>query len=212
MNEIFIVLIKAHTGLGSIARKITGYEYTHIAVCFNDSFDDFISYSRKRHYLPFDAGFMHEKRDYYAFGKYENFKAKIFRIPVDDFHEKKILNFINECENDERQLFNLFSMMTMPVIHGFRIYRTHNCMSFVMRVAELSGAVKPEREYWRYNIREIDDALGKYFYYEGYLYRIGSSGYDNYMKKPAFSEYAACAFRLISELMKRMIFQREKEK
>lgn len=212
MKEIYIVLIKAHTGLGSIARKITGYEYTHIAVCLNDSFNDFISYSRRRHYLPFDAGFMHEKRDYYAFGKYENFKAKIFRIPVDDFHGKQTVNFINECENDERQLFNLFSMMTMPVIHGFRIYRTHNCMSFVMRVAELSGAVKPKRGYWRYNIREIDDALGEYFYYEGYLDRISSSGYDNYMKKPAFFEYAACAFRLISELMKRMIFQREKEK
>ena len=33
MRYIYIVLIKAHTGLGSVARKFTLYPYTHIAVC-----------------------------------------------------------------------------------------------------------------------------------------------------------------------------------
>ena len=207
MKYIYIVLIKAHTGLGSIARRITGYEYTHTAVCLNDRFDDFISYSRRRHYLPFDAGFTHEKRDFYAFGKHKSFKAKIFRIPVDEVHEEKVMDFVSECENDDRQLFNLFSMMTMPVIHGFRIYKTHNCMSFVMRIAELSGAALPERGYWRYSIKEIDEKLSEYFYSEREIGRTYSDEYTEYMKKPTFTEYTVCSIKLISELLKRMIIK-----
>ena len=69
-DYIYIVLVKAHTGLGKAARVLSGgYEYSHIAVCMDDSFEDFITFSRKRHYAPFDAGFMHETRDCYCFRK-----------------------------------------------------------------------------------------------------------------------------------------------
>ena len=47
MRYIYIVLIKAHTGLGSIARKFTHYPYTHIAVCLDKSLTDYISFSRR---------------------------------------------------------------------------------------------------------------------------------------------------------------------
>ena len=57
---IYIVLVKAHTGLGKVSRVLSGgYEYSHIAVCKDDRFEDFITFSRRRHYAPFDAGFMH---------------------------------------------------------------------------------------------------------------------------------------------------------
>ena len=82
MSKIYVVLIKAHTGLGSIARKIKKFEYTHVAVCFDNSFTDFYSFSRKHHFLPADSGFMIEKRDFYAFGEHKNFKTKIFEIEV----------------------------------------------------------------------------------------------------------------------------------
>ena len=58
-DYIYIVLVKAMTGLGKFARKFSKYEYTHIAVCLNDKLDDFITFSRKKHYTPFDSGFMH---------------------------------------------------------------------------------------------------------------------------------------------------------
>ena len=51
MKNIYIVLIKAHTGLGKLAKTITKYDYTHIAVCFDNKLTEFITYSRRRHYL-----------------------------------------------------------------------------------------------------------------------------------------------------------------
>ena len=36
---IYIVLVKAHTGLGKVSRVLSGgYEYSHIAVCKDDHF------------------------------------------------------------------------------------------------------------------------------------------------------------------------------
>ena len=41
MKTVYIVLIKTHTGLGAVARRITGYPYTHIAVSLDRSMEDF---------------------------------------------------------------------------------------------------------------------------------------------------------------------------
>ena len=142
MNELYIVLIRAHTGLGKAARKITGYGYTHIAVCTDRSLTDFVSYSRRYHNYPFEAGFTHEYRDYYAFGHHDSVCIKVFRLTPDAEHYDKVIRYIRRCENDSEETFNLFSMMTMPILHGIRIYKANNCMSFTARVIELSGCVK----------------------------------------------------------------------
>ncbi len=165
MKYIYIVLIQAHTGLGRFARKLTHYNYTHIAVCTDRHLTDFITYSRRRHYLPLDAGFMHEYRDYYAFGDHQKVRVKVFRLPVRNANYADILRFISQCETDESQMFNLFSMMTMPLLHGFRIYKSHNCMSFTARVIALSGAVNMDKPYYRYSIKEMDALLQKYAFF-----------------------------------------------
>lgn len=205
MKSIYVVLVKAHTGLGSIARNLTGYEYTHIAVCMNRKLDDFITYSRRRHFLPFDAGFMHEKRDFYAFGKYRSTKIKVFRIPAGNSEYRQITDFISSCENDSSQMFNLFSMATMPLLHGFMIPGTHNCMTFVSNIIRLSGCVKMKRHFCRYSIKELDELLTDYFVFEGNLRRTDSPEYEKYMEKPSAGEYISYGAGTVITLTKRMI-------
>lgn len=208
MKSIYIVLIKAHTGIGELARAVTQYEYTHIAVCLDKRLRDFITYSRRRHYVPFDAGFMHEYRDYYAYGKHRSFKVKVFEIPVHERQYEDIMRFISQCENDSEQLFNLFSMATMPVFHGFRVYKTHNCMSFTAKVIGLSGAVIMEKPYYKYSIKDMDTLLARYALYEGYLKRIPSDGYEQYMEKADFMELVRTGMHTVFALSVRMLFGR----
>ncbi len=139
---IYIVLVKAHTGLGKVSRVLSGgYEYSHIAVCKDDRFEDFITFSRRRHYAPFDAGFMHETRGCYCFGTHDRVKLKVFRLPIDLRAKREVYHFLRHVERQQdKYLFNLYSMVTMPVLHGFVIDGAHNCMSFVGKVVELSGA------------------------------------------------------------------------
>ena len=152
-DYIYIVLVKALTGLGKFARRFSKYEYTHIAVCINKNIDDFITFSRKKHYTPFNSGFMHETLDCYAFGNNEKIKLKIFKLPVTIENKKIIEQYIKKVANDNEYIFNLYSMATMSLFHGFRIYKAHNCMSFVSKILKLSKSVNMTKKYYKYSIK-----------------------------------------------------------
>lgn len=205
-NEyMYVILIKSLTGLGKFSRKISKYEYTHIAVSFTDKLDDFVTFSRKKHYSPFHAGFMHEKREHYAFGNNEEVKVKVFRLQITKEALSKIKKYIKQIESDQEYIFNLYSMLTMPFLHGFEIYKSHNCMSFVSEIIKLSNTVQMKKEYYKYNIKEIDKMLEKYFYKEFYLKR---NKIDNdYMRKESFLFNLKSFVKLNATLIYRIIFK-----
>ena len=182
-NYIYVVLVKALTGLGKFARLTSKYDYTHIAVCLDEKFDKFYTFSRRKHYSPFDCGFMIETLDCYAFGKHKNIKLKIFKVPVSKENKEKIEKYIENVSKDSKYIFNFFSMMTMPIIRGFKIYKAHNCMSFVSEIIELSDTVNMSKPYYKYNIKEIDELLTDYLYKEDFFDKkeIETKGYMSYV-------------------------------
>ena len=209
MRNIYIVLIESYTGLGKLLKKFTGYRYEHIAVSLDKSLTEFYSYSRRQHHHPFNAGFMKEYRDYYAFEGYDKFYAKVFAIPVNDEEIERIRRFIQSCAEDREQMFNLFAMITTPIIHGFRLYKAHNCMDFTAKVIELAGVglVKP---YYKYSIPDIEELLAYLPHKEGYIRRIDSPGYEKYVEKSnpvtGIREFA----HVIRTLTHRLLFDRNK--
>lgn len=210
MKDIYIVLIKAHTGLGAVARRITHYPYTHIALSLNRSMTDFISFSRRYHFFPFESGITHEYRHYYAFGKHKDFRAKIFRLSVDEEHYKAVMSYIAECMNDSDMRFNLFSMATMPVIGGFRIPHTENCMSFTARCIELSGCAELRRPFWRYSIKDMDELLSEHLLFEGSIHRRNVPD-DGYMTPFRPVRFLRGMIKLFAELTKRLFTGHDNE-
>lgn len=182
-DYIYVVLVKALTGLGKFARLTIKYDYTHIAICLDEKIDKFYTFSRKKHYSPFDCGFMVETLDCYAYGKHKNVKLKIFKLPVSKENKKKIEKYIENVSKDSEYIFNFFSMVTMSIFHGFKIYKAHNCMSFVSKIIELSEAVNMSKPYYKYNIKEIDELLTEYSYKEGFWEKkkIETKGYMSYV-------------------------------
>lgn len=207
---IYIVLVKALTGLGKFARRFSKYEYTHIAVCLNDDLDDFVTFSRRYHYAPFDSGFMHETLDCYAFGENESVKLKVFRLPVKEENMARIEEFISQISGDEDYLFNLHSMATMTLFHGFRIYKAYNCMSFVSRIIELSECVEMKKKYFKYNIKDTDELLTDYLFKEENFTKTKIEKED-YMKKVGCFKNAGMFIRLNTILTVRFIFKSPKK-
>lgn len=205
---IYVVLVKALTGLGKFARYFSKYDYTHIAVCLDDKLSDFITFSRRKHFAPFDCGFMHETLDCYAFGENEKVKLKIFKVPVSYADKSNIEHFIENISNDQSYLFNFLSMVTMMIIHGFRIYKSYNCMSFVGKIIELTNSVKMEKPYYKYNIKEIDSLLNCYLYKEGYFTKERTE-IENYMDNVSVFKNIYLFFKLNSKLIYRLIAKRK---
>lgn len=206
-DYIYIVLVRALTGLGKFARRFSKYEYTHIAVCINKNIDDFITFSRKKHYTPFNSGFMHETLDCYAFGNNEKIKLKIFKLPVTIENKKIIEQYIKKVANDNEYIFNLYSMATMSLFHGFRIYKAHNCMSFVSKILKLSKSVNMTKKYYKYSIKDIDILLSDYKYKEEYFYKTKIQNKD-YMDKVSFISNVGMFFRLNGKLLYRIFSKR----
>lgn len=204
---VYVVLVRALTRLGKIGRKINGYEYTHAAVSLDSRLDDFVTFSRKKHSTPFDAGFMHEKREHYAFGSHKRVKVKAFRIPVSKERMQIITDYVQAIEQDEEYIFNLYSMLTMPLLHGFKIYKAHNCMSFVSKIVELSGRVEMKRDFVKYDIPQIDRLLEKFFLKEGYLVKKQEDG--EYMSREGLLFQLKTFLKLNAKLIYRMIWKRK---
>ena len=168
MGYIYIVLVKAHTLLGRMARLTDPYEYTHIALCPNEKLEHFYTFSRARHYTPFISGFMRETMDCYAYGRYKSVKLKIFKIPVSARQKAAVTDFVKETYLLRKEYcFNLYSALTMKAFHGISIPGAMNCMSFIGEVLRLSGAVPMDRPSNKYTIREMDELMTPYFLAEG---------------------------------------------
>lgn len=182
-NYIYVVLVKALTGLGKFARLTSKYDYTHIAICLDEKFDKFYTFSRRKHYSPFDCGFMLETLDCYAFGKHKDVKLKIFKVPVSKENKEKIEKYIENVSKDSEYIFNFFSMIAMSIFRGFKIYKAHNCMSFVSKIIELSDTINMLKPYYKYNIKEIDELLSEYLYKEDFFEKkkIETKDYMNYV-------------------------------
>ena len=112
---------------------------------------------------------MQEKREHYAFGKNDKVKVKIFKLPVSKDKKIKIERYVQKIEKDQEYIFNLYSMLTMPVFHGIKIYKAHNCMSFVGKVIQLSHSVQMQKKYYQYDIKEMDELLNDFLWKECYL-------------------------------------------
>lgn len=204
-KAVCVVLIKAMTGLGVFARKIFKYPYTHIAVCLDEDLEDFVTFSRRKHFAPFDAGFMHEKRSHYAFGKYKKFQAKVFKIPVTEENFEKIKAYVDQIENDDEYIFNIFSMVTMGLFHGVKIYKALNCMSFTAKIIELSEVTKLNRQYHKYNIKEMDALLMDCFWKEEEVYKKTDD--LEYMSKKVWLKNLGLYFKLNGQILYRMVFK-----
>ena len=203
-QPLYVALIKAHTGLGGIARKLTKYEYTHVALCLEDSFEEFITFSRRRHFVPMDAGFMRETRACYAFGQHTSFKTKIFRLPVAPQHYAKILRLIALMENDPAYIFNTFSMATMPLLGGVRVYKAFNCMSFVGLAVRLAACVPMAKPYYKYSIPDLDRLLQSFLFFEGELPKTTPEP-PGYMQKPSLGEKLHTNTAALGTLAHRML-------
>ena len=210
MKYIYVVLIESYTGLGKILKKFTGYRYEHIAVSLDKSLTEFYSFSRKQHHHPFKAGFMKEYRDYYAFEEYQKFYSKIFAIPVTEEKYVEICGFIERLTDDDEQIFNLFAMLTTPIIHGFRVYKAHNCMDFTARVIEMAG-VELEKPFYKYDIPDIEKLLTGYPVKEGYVKRRDSAEYEKYVEKSNVFTGTSEFLTAVCKLTKRCLFKKPED-
>ena len=95
-------------------------------------------------------------------------------------------------------------MITMSFFHGFKIYKAHNCMSFVSKIIELSNTVNMSKPYYQYNIKEIDELLSEYLYKEDFFEKKKTETKD-YMNYDGLIKNTLYFIKLNSKLIYRLM-------
>ena len=203
MSQIYVVAIHENTGIAKLARTVLKFEYSHIAICLDERLSEFITFSRRKYYLPLDSGFMRETRNCFGDMEAEQFKAKAFRIEVTENELAIIKKLIFEIEQDKDYLFNVFAMMTMPIFHGFELYKAYTCISFVARILQEVKSIKLDKPFCKYSIQDIDKLLDKHKYFEGMIDK-DDNHIKGYMDKLGFSTNLRVGARTLGKLFVRL--------
>ena len=198
MPELYVVLVEAQTFLGRTVRRFSTYPYTHIAISFD--LQDFYSFSRHYHYLPFAAGFMIEHIEHYAYGKFKDVNVRIYRQKINEETKRAISDYTDSVRDD---VFDIYSLITMPIFHGFHIPHAHNCMSFVAEVLEIAH-LPLQKPSWKYNIPELE-ALMKQSNLQYIDKTLQKEKEDpGYMRRFPITRQISTLFHLNGQLIKRI--------
>lgn len=203
---VYICFMATMTTIAKISRRISGCDYTHISIAFDGKLEDFVSFSRRSANTPLDAGIVWERRGDYVQPGQTSYRTKIYRIPVGRNDLERIKELIRDYERDPEYMFNIFSMVTMTVFHGFSIYKTENCMSFVGRIIEMTGAVPFSKPCYKYLPEEFMVLLGRYEYFDGMM-PADSADKKHRERRIGFWRKSVLNAGILLTLLYRMVFK-----
>lgn len=205
-TSIYICFMATMTTIAKISRRISGCDYTHISISLDEKLEDFVSFSRRSTNTPLDAGIVWERRGDYVQPGQNSYRTRIYRIPVSQGGLERIKELIQDYEHDPEYMFNIFSMVTMTVFHGFSIYKTENCMSFVGRIIEMTGAVQLTRPSYKYLPEELMRLLAGYEYFDGMM-PADSADKNHREREIGFWQKSILNARILLTLLYRMVFK-----
>lgn len=165
---VYVILTSTQSKFGKVIRAITKDTYNHMSIATLDDLSDICTFGRRKYSTPLNAGFTHERLEYYTLNKYNNIGVKLYKIPVSKNQYDKVVFELSKIENDTDYMYNLFSALTYPVLGGFRTYKAYTCVEFVATVLNKSGVVCIENAH-KVTPNEYGNILNNYEYYIGNL-------------------------------------------
>ena len=145
--HIYIVLSQTPSKFGRIIRRLDGSEYNHASISFDDKLNQLYSFGRYRNSNPVHAGIVKEYLERFTLMKVSTIKTRIYEVQVtkDQYllGKKRILEIKHDREG---YLYNLFSVLSYPLFHGFHTYKAYTCAEFVAHMLTVMGISVGETE------------------------------------------------------------------
>ncbi len=167
---IYIVLSKTYTNFGRALRAVGRMKYNHASIAFDSNLESLYSFARKQSRVPMVAGIVREYPARFSLEKVSCVNVKIYRIPVTDSQYYRGLARIRQIEEDDEYLYNLFSVLTFPVLHGFSTYKAFSCSEFVAHMLEyMRIPLKERKKDYQYTPEDLGKSIDGELYFEGNL-------------------------------------------
>ena len=204
MNKyLFVSFVRSNTKGGNFMRKIINSPYSHVSITFDKK--EFYAFSRLNYQSSLIAGFTKEYKSNYTLLKSKPAEITYYKIPINMEEYKKINDYLIFLENDKEYIFNYPSMFTSPIIHGFDLYKSYNCMTFVAKILSFVSKVKLSNKIYKYDLKLLEKDIKEYYdSKESYIVDVlkeKNSFYDkiNFFKRKQleFKTVYECFYRLL---------------
>lgn len=141
-NDYKIYIIQMHTNTipSKIVKLVTRYEYSHIAIAFDENCDTIYSFGRKKLNSILNGGFVIENKNGEFFTKFNKTICRIYELEVTEEKYKRLRKIITDMEeNIEKYKYDFLGI----ILRFFKIPISFNnkyvCSYFVADVLERSN-------------------------------------------------------------------------
>ena len=171
-SHVYVLLSETQSKFGRIIRKVTGAKYNHASIAFDRELRQLYSFARKKRKVPLVCGIVREYPERFSLRLASRVNVKLFRIPVTDLQFARGRARILEIERDGMYIYNLFSALSYPVLHGFPTYKAYTCSEFVTHLLIHMGVLSPAQPPEQVTPEQLGELLAEYAVYEGDLLTI----------------------------------------
>lgn len=204
-RNLYIAFVRSNTKAGVIIRKLTGWKYSHVSISLDPKLNEYLAFSRLNYKSSFMAGFTKEYRSNYTLMKNKSAEVTYYKIPINKEEYNRIKEFVDEIKKDKEYIFNYPSMFTTTILHGFEIYKSYNCITFVSKTLTYIDKIKMSKKYYKYDLNELEKDIQEYYYKkESFIIdkvEKNNRFFDNIpyfkRKKEEFKLVRECFYRLI---------------
>lgn len=163
---VYIIISKTATGLASLIRFFTHYEYNHASISFSEDLGYMYSYARYNYHTPLSGGFVEETVKRFDYRMKRPSKIKVYRLTADTEQFNSMMALVEDMQqNGSEYIYDTLGAMGIRFGSNPHCF---TCIGFVTHLLKISGLL-PQRKK-PYTIHEIDDMLAPYLVFSGELH------------------------------------------
>ena len=142
MKTLYIFLTRSGTLVSNLVYALTGAEYTHISLAFDEDLNTLYSSTRKNGYTMFPAGPSREYLNKGVFRLRENIPSALYALEVsDEAYARAKRRAEHMMTHGELYRFNSLGLLLCAFHIRWNRRRHYFCSQFVSEVLEQSGAL-----------------------------------------------------------------------
>ena len=142
MKMLYIFLTRSGTLLSNLVYSLTGAQYTHISLAFDEDLSTLYSSTRKNGYTMFPAGPSREYLNRGVFLMRENIPCALYALEVtDEAYTRAKRRTQHMMHHGELYRFNSLGLLLCWMHIRWQRRRHYFCSQFVSEVLEQSGAL-----------------------------------------------------------------------
>ena len=143
MKTLYIFLTRSGTLLSNLVYSLTGAQYTHVSLAFDEDLSTLYSSTRKNGYTMFPAGTSREYLNRGVFLMRENIPCALYALEVtDEVYTRAKRRTQHMMHHGELYRFNSLGLLLCWMHIRWQRRRHYFCSQFVSEVLEKSGAME----------------------------------------------------------------------